>query len=125
MISIDFLTTVFFSGLCLLLLIGVFVGMAILGTRAKLRSANRMLEAQARGAFDDLEAPENKSRFRRLAVMALMGMLGMIVSLIILVLQLTGKLAGLYGITIAAAVIFGATSSIAGLLMNREIDRRL
>ena len=78
-----------------------------------------------RGAFADLETPKNKFRFRLLAGIALIGLLGMLFSFGIFVLQIAGKLPDVYGITIAIAVVFGIMSSIAGLLMNREINRRL
>jgi hypothetical protein len=117
--------TIDLSWLCIVIPIGVIVVAAILGTRSRLRYANRIREAQARGAFADLNTPENKARFRRLAVFALIGLLGMMLSIVLLVLLLPSKFASFYGIAIALALIFGVISSIAGFLMQREINRRL
>lgn len=78
-----------------------------------------------RGAFADLNMPENKSRFRRLAVDALIGMFGMILSIVILVLQWAGTVNTSFGVIVVVALIFGIIRSVAGLLMRREIDRRL
>jgi hypothetical protein len=118
-------TTIDLSWLCFVILIGITVLVAVLGTRSRLRYARRLREAQARGAFADLNTPENKSRFRRLAIFALIGMLGMILSLAILFLQLRSPFAHYYGITLGVAIVFGITGFIAGLLMQREFDRRL
>ena len=118
-------TTLDLSWLCLVIPIGIIVLAAILGTRSRLRYARRIREAQARGVFADMNTPENKSRFRRLAALALMGLLGMILSIAILVLQQASRDPSFAGITIAAAILFGIIASIAGFLMQREIDRRL
>ena len=119
-------TTINLSWLCIVIPIGIIVVVAILGTRSRLRYASRIREAQARGAFADMNTPENKSRFRRLAMIALIGLLGMIVSIAILVLQQASKAHSFYGITfVAVAIIFGIIASIAGFLMQREISRRL
>ena len=114
------------SWLCIVIPIITIVVVAILGTLSKLRYASRIRDAQARDAFADLNAPENKSRFRRLAATALIGSLGMIVSIAVLVL-LEMKHTGYYfGIPlIVLAILFGILASIAGFLMQREIDRRL
>jgi len=40
-------------------------------------------------------------------------------------LQLIGRISGFYGVTIAIGVVSGIMSSTVGLLMNREINRRL
>jgi hypothetical protein len=117
--------TIDLSWLCFVVLIGVTILVAILGTRSRLRYARRLREAQSRGAFAELNTPKHKSRFRRLAIFALIGMLGMMLSLVILFLQLRTPFAHYYGITLGVTIFFGITGSIAGLLMQREFDRRL
>lgn len=116
---------ILFTVLCLSIPLGILVVAAVLGTRSKLRYAKRIQDAQARGAFADMNAPEYKSRFRLLALFALIGVLGMTLSIAILFVQLTTKFANLYGITLAVALIFGIIGAGAGLLMQREINRRL
>ena len=118
-------TTIDLSWLCLVFGAVIFVGMAVLGTRSRLRYARRLREAQSRGAFADMNTPENKSRVRRLAVLALIGLLGGILSIAILVLQQASRDPRFAGITIVAAILFGIIAAIAGFLMQREIDRRL
>ena len=105
--------------------VGILVGIAIWGTRARRKYANRLQEALARDAFADMNTPENKFRFRRLAVFALIGLLGMISSLAVLVLQLGSKFANFYGITGIVALIFVVITFISGFLIQREINRRL
>ena len=119
------LLDIFLTVLCVSIPIGILVLAAVLGTRSKLKYADRIREAQARGAFADMRTPEYKSRFRLLALFALIGVLGMILSIAILFVQLTTKFANLYGITLAVALIFGTIGASAGLLMQREINRRL
>jgi len=86
---------------------------AILGAWSRLRHAG-------------LNTPENKSRFRLLAAIALIGLLGMIVAIAILVFLQARKAAHYSGIPlIIVAIIFGIVASIAGFLIQREIDRRL
>jgi len=122
---VETLGLICFGGVFLLAYVVVFAAIAIVSTQAKLRSANRIRKAQARGAFADLETPENRSRLRWLAIVALIGLFGMLVSFGILVLQLIGRISGFYGVTIAIGVVSGIMSSTVGLLMNREINRRL
>ncbi len=112
------------SWLCLVALIGIMIVVAVLGTRSRLRYANRICEAQARGSFSDIK-PEALSRFRCLAVLALIGVLGAILSLIIFVIQRSSRILILSEVTITAMVVFGIISATAGFLMQREIDRRL
>ena len=123
--SIESLGLVCFTGLFLLAYIAVFVAIAIVSTRAKQRSARQILKAQARGAFADMETPENKSRFRRLAVVSLIGLLGMVLSVVIVVWQWLSQASNLFGIAVAVGLISAVLASIAGLLMQREINRRL
>ena len=105
--------------------LGVITILITLSVRSRLRYAKRIQDAQARGAFADLNMPQHKSRFRRLAITALIGIFGMILSFAILVLPWAGKTRTFSGVMIVVALIFGIICSIAGLLMQREIDRRL
>jgi hypothetical protein len=98
---------------------------AILGTRSRLQYARRIREAQARGAFADMNTPKNRSRTRRLAMFALIGILGMTLSCMALFVQMKTRYADLYGITIGIALFFGIIGAGAGLLMQRDVDRRL
>ena len=113
------------AGFCLSIPVGILVLAAILGTRSRLRYANRIRAAQARGAFSNMNTPQIRSRFRRLAIFALTGVLGMIFSLVILVVQLKSQFADYYGITLGVALLFAVMGCTAGLLIQREIDRRL
>lgn len=115
----------FLTGLCILIPIGILVVSAILGTRSRLRYADRLQKALAQGAFDDMNTPENKIRFRRLAIFALIGLLGMLVSFTILIILLILKLTDFYGITFAVVLVFGIIGASAGFLTEREIKRRL
>lgn len=118
-------TTINLSWLCIVVPVGVMVVAAILGTRSKLRYASRIFNAQARGAFADMNTPEAKFRFRRLAVLALIGAVGMIISLVILIIQWLGGILVPFGVTLISVCVFGVVTAIAGFLMRREIDRRL
>jgi len=53
--------TINLSWLCLVVPIGIMIVVAILGTRSKLRYANRIRQAQGRGSFSDMNKPEAKS----------------------------------------------------------------
>jgi hypothetical protein len=113
------------SWLCIVIIFGITAVVIILGTRSRLRYAHRIRDAQARGAFADMNTSENKSRVRRLAALALIGSLGMISSIISLVL-LRGNQPGTFsGVLVAGVIIFGIIASIAGFLIQREIDRRI
>ena len=101
------------------------IGVAVLGTRSKLRYANRIREARARGSFADMNTPEVQSRFRCLAFLALIGVLGMSLSFMILVILTFSGIRAFSGVAITAAVVFGIIGATAGFLMQREIDRRL
>ena len=98
---------------------------AISGTRSKLRYARRIMEAQARGAFGDMNTPKQKTRFRWLALTALIGVIGAMGSLAILILQQFSIILIPVGIVFASLSVFGVLSVIAGYMMQREINRRL
>jgi hypothetical protein len=118
-------STIDASWVCLALPIGIIALAAILGTRSRLRYANRIREAQARGAFPELSPAAAGWRVRSLAILAVIGVIGVLCSLVILALA---KFAGFpvppTGI-LASAGVFGAIAAVAGFLMKREIDRRL
>ena len=118
---LDFFLTV----LCVSIPIGILVLAAILGTRSKLRYADRIREAQARGAFKDMNTAEYKSKTRLFALIALIGLLGMVLSIAIVIFQQLSGFANFSGFTAIIALLFGILSSVGGLLMKREIDRRL
>jgi hypothetical protein len=118
-------TTIDLSWLCLVITFGIAVVVIILDTRSRLRYESRIRDAQARGAFADMNTPENKSRVRRLAALALIGSLGMISSIIILVLLRGNQPSTFSGVLVAGVIIFGIIASISGFLMQREIDRRI
>jgi hypothetical protein len=118
-------TTLDLSWLCIVIPVGIMIVVAILGTRSKLRYARRIREAQARGAFADLNKPENKARIRSLAFLALIGLLGMLLSIVVLILQQVNQFTTFSGITVIVAIVFGVIGSIAGFLMQREVNRRL
>ena len=103
--------------------IGITVVAAVFGTRSRLNYAKRLLDAQARGAFKDMNTPQNTFRYRCLAFLALFGVLGMILSIASLILLQPSKIA-LYSLIIIA-IFFCVLGLAAGLLMQREIDRRL
>lgn len=110
--------------LCVVVLVLIMTVVIYFGTRSKLKYANRIREAQAKGAFEDISTPEVKSRYRRFAVLSLFGSFGMIFSIVILFIQrANGNI--LPGITIIAAIVFGMIATIGGYLMKREVDRRL
>ena len=130
--NIEFLGSVFLAGLCLLTYIAVFAAIVIVTTQAKQRSARRIMRAQARGAFDDLETPKNRFRFRLLAGIALFGVLGFTCSIGVFALHsfshylnLGTEFSKLYWVTIVMALVFGSVGAVAGFLMEREINRRL
>ena len=70
---LESLGLVCFAGVFVLAYVAVFAAIAIVTTQAKYRSARRILQAQTRGAFADLETPKNGLLFRILAGVALFG----------------------------------------------------
>lgn len=112
------------SWLCLVAVMAVMLPVIYYGIRSRLRYAQRIREAQARGALEDMNTPETKSRFRRLAVLSLFGSLGMILSIAIFFIQRRNGIV-LPCTTIAVMFIFGIIATIGGYLMKREVDRRL
>ena len=117
--------TINLSWLCLVIPIGIIVLVAVLGTRSRLRYVKRIWDAQARGAFNDMNAPKQKTRFRWLALLALLGVIGTMSSLMISVLQRFVVIPIPVGIVLVVFGVFGILTAIAGFLIQREIDRRL
>jgi hypothetical protein len=113
------------SAICISIPIGILIVAAIFGARSKMKYANQIREAQAKGAFKDMNTPEYKSRTRPFALIALIGLLGMVLSLVILVFQQVTGFTDFSGFTAIVALLFGILSSAGGYLMKREIDRRL
>src|SRR5690349_10996507 len=119
-------TTSDFPWLCLISGIVLFGVITAFGMLARWRYARRFWKAYTRGAFADLNKPKLKSRMYRLSVMALIGVIGMVVSVLVLVVQQTsGFLRAYSDVTLIVAAIFAVTAIIAGLLRQREFDRRL
>ncbi len=112
------------SWLCLVVLLLIMVPAIYYGARSRWRYASRIREAQARGAFTDMNTPKAMARLRRLALLALIGILGMILSIVML-LQHWVRIPISSNYILTALVVFGLVSSIAGFLIRREIDRRL
>jgi len=71
-----------------------------------------------------MNTPENKSRFRRFAWLAFIGTLGIGLSIFML-LQPWIRLPVPIGAIAAVFIVFGIMSAVGGLLMQREINRRL
>lgn len=117
-------TTIDLSWLCFVILVGIVIVAAVFGTRSRLRYARRIREAQARGAFADMNTPENRSRIRRFALLALTGTLSIVFSIVML-LQPWIRIPVPFGVIIVVFVIFAIMASVGGFLMQREIDRRL
>lgn len=117
--------TIDLSWLCFVILMGIIFVTAFFGTRSRLRYAKRIMEAQKRGAFDDMNTPKQKTRFRWLASIALIGIIGAMSSLAILILQRFGIIPISMGIVLACLGLFTVLGAIAGYLMRREFDRRL
>jgi hypothetical protein len=102
-----------------------FIILITFGIRSRLRYTKRIQDAQARGAFTDMNMLEYKSRFRRLAIVALIGIFGLILSMAFMLLPWAGKNDASLRIVAGAALIFAIICTVAGLLMRREVDRRL
>ncbi len=115
--------------LCLTVCLPIYVAIvAILITssmRTRVKYAKRIRDAQARGAFDDLSSPGQKPRNLWLALTALVGLLGVMASVGMLFLQLSNVVVLPIEVIFIAFGVFGSLSAIAGILMQREIDRRL
>jgi hypothetical protein len=113
------------TSLCFVALILIMVPVIYYGTRSKLQYARQIFDAQAKGTFSDLNTPKVKSHIRRLAAFALIGVSGMILSFVVFVILLVNGSNAYFGVVISVAILFGVIGATAGLLMQREINRRL
>jgi len=104
---------------------GIILIAAVFGTHSRLKDAKRIMDAQNRGAFDDMNTLKQKGRFGWLALMALIGVIGAMGSLAIIILQRFDIILIPVGIVFAFLGVFGVLGAIAGYLMQREINRRL
>ena len=95
------------------------------GVTSRWKYAKQILDAQARDAFSDFNAPKVKSRLRRLAAFQLVGSLGMFLSFVVFMIFLVNKIDAYFVVVITAGVFFGIIGVTAGLLKQREITRRL
>jgi hypothetical protein len=114
-----------FSWLCVAAFIALMIPVIYFGITSRLKYAKQILDAQAKGAFSDLNTPKVKSRFRRLAVVALIGLSGMTLFLLGFVILQVNRMIAYSGVVITIAILFGISGAAAGLLMQREINRRL
>jgi hypothetical protein len=112
------------SWLCFVAIMLIMIPAIYYGTRSRLRYARRIREAQAKGAFADMNTPENQYRFRRFAFLALIGVIGLIISIVMLI-QPWIRIPLPFSVFIVAFVVFGIMASVGGFLMQREIERRL
>lgn len=108
--------------LCFVALMLIMIPAIYYGTRSRMRYLRRIREAQARGAFEDMNTPKTKSRIRTLAFLSLIGIGGTILSSTMLI-QRWVRIP--LGFILAAIIVFAIVGSVAGFLMRREIDRRL
>jgi hypothetical protein len=83
------------------------------------------MAAQSRGAFSDMNTPPQKRKLRSLAIVGLIGTFGTFGSLGLLFLNLAGVIVLHPGVILIPFGIFGLMLAIAGILKQREIDRRL
>ena len=111
--------------LCFVALIVIMLPVIYYGITSRLKYAKQIFDAQGKSAFSDFNTPKVKSRFRRLAAFALIGILGMISSFLVLVILLANGSNAYLGVVISIVVLFGVIGATAGLLMQREITRRL
>jgi hypothetical protein len=120
---------VILSGLCTGLFLVLFLALIAAAVYLRIRANSRWLKryhaAKARGALNDINSPKMTVRFRLLAILALIGLLGSFSSLGLFGLKLYKGLSISPQVTIVSFAVFALLGSIAGLLMQREINRRL
>lgn len=124
-IDLSWLTIPICLGVCLPIYVAIVAIIITFNMRSRIKEAKRIKDALARGAFDDMNSPKQKARGRWLPLTALVGLLGAIASLGMLFLQLANIVVLPIEVILIAFGIFGSLSVIAGILMYREIDRRL
>lgn len=106
-------------------LLAIMITAAIFQHRAALNYGKRIAAAQRRGAFADMQTPEYKSRYRWLGLIAFLGTFGAIASLGMIIIRQLGLAMIPPEIDLLAFGILGTIGATAGILMKREIDRRL
>jgi hypothetical protein len=112
-----------FFAVCFAAYVGIVIALMTFSMRAKLKDVKRIQDAQARGAFDDLNT--HKLRHVWLPIAALVGVLGVAVTIGMLFLKLLQVIDLPVEIILLAFGVFGTMGAIAGTLMYQEIDRRL
>ena len=124
-IDLSWLTIPICLVVCLPVYIAIVATLITFSARARAKEAKRIQDALARGAFDDMNSPEQKTSYRWLALTALLGLLGVIASMGMLFLQLSKVITLPIEVIFIAFGIFGSLSVIVGILMQREINHRL
>ncbi len=113
---------------CPLAFLLIMAPVAIFSTRRRLRHAGRIRAAMARGAFDDMKRPEVKSKMRWLGLAALVGVTGFLLLSAMGILYAYGLIAIPRALGMAlfiVAAICALIGAAAGVLMQREIQKRL
>ncbi|HLO32562.1 MAG TPA: hypothetical protein VK249_25670 [Anaerolineales bacterium] len=114
---------------CGLIGLAVFFGLLAIAINYRVRSGLRypkqMNNAIARGAFNDMNTHRHKRRFRWLAGIALIGVLALTAIIGLMALRILGLIDVPISLLLIPFGIFGGFAGIAGLSMQREINRRL
>jgi hypothetical protein len=116
---VDLVTALVCAGFCTSV---VFIPIIVFWVRSINRETRQFRAAQARGAFADINEQPTKSKIRIYAAIALIGLLGMGITFLILVIQLINNATKWSIPLLVVTFIFGAISSVAGMLINRESD---
>jgi len=109
---------------CLVIPVIIIFVVAAYGARSKLRYGRRIRDAWARGAFADMNLPENKKRVRHYLLLIFIGWFGIGLTVFML-LQPWIRLPVPFAAVVAVFIVFGIMPAAGGLLMQREINRRL
>ena len=118
------MTTINASWLCFVIPLGLFLLVMYFGIRSRLRYYKRLSEARSRGVFEDMgEGPKRK--FRSLSIIALVGLIGIACSFGLFLLTSLRTISISFMFIIVLFGISGLMSATAGLLMQREINRKL
>jgi hypothetical protein len=124
-IDLSWLTIPICLGICLPVYVAIVAILMTLSMRSRIKYAKRIQDALARSAFDDLSSPEQSPRNLWLAFTALVGLLGVVVTFGVLILQVLGIVVLRIEVILITFGIFGSLSTMAGILMQRRINRRL
>src|SRR5512147_1016707 len=115
--------TIDMSWLCLALPLIFMTAVAIMGTRARIRHAQRLRQALQSGAFADPSSNARLSRYRPLFAAAALGILVALASVLLLVLATFGVPSYPPRTLLAIAVVAMLPSFHVGIIMSREISR--